>query len=152
MDARTRTAVRWLAIGWVRVVVVSAVSAGPAGGLAIGLIGVGALGAWGARRATHAFAVTDDASAPPRRPRLVQRLRARIDPPVPGEPDDWIVVADTLFAEGPMVQSAIEGAGVRAVLREVSGLPAHGMERYQVVVQRRDLEVALEIVDELSRR
>jgi hypothetical protein len=82
----------------------------------------------------------------------LQRLRERIDPPAPGAPDDWIVVSDTVLADGPMVQSAIEGAGIPAVLREVSWLPAHGMERAQVIVRRKDLEAAQEIVADLGRR
>jgi hypothetical protein len=79
-----------------------------------------------------------------------QRLRERIDPPVEPAPDDWVVLTVVPFSDGPMTHSAIEGAGIDAVLEWVRRpLPAHGFDQYRIVVRQRDLPEATEILQDL---
>jgi hypothetical protein len=125
------------------------------GVVAVVLVGLGVAGAWLARRSTRVEADLGHRPAPePQRAGIVQRLRERIDPPVPGDPDDWVVVADVLHFEGPLVQSAIEAAGIPAVLEPHSAVPGRPgpWDRQRVVVRRGDVPVAEEILAELRGR
>lgn len=123
------------------------------GALALGLIGVGVLGAVLARRdferpAQGAALLPPVATARP--PGFLQRLRERIDPPRPPDPDDWVVLAVVPFSDGPMLHSAVEGAGIPAVLRHVHLTPpGHGFDRYEITVRYRDLPTAMEIREDL---
>jgi hypothetical protein len=80
---------------------------------------------------------------------LFDRLRRRIDPPQTPAPDDWVVVADVAFHDGPMVHSALEGAGIEAVLQEWTLLPGQLPSRHRILVQQRQFEVARQTLDDL---
>jgi hypothetical protein len=80
----------------------------------------------------------------------LQRLRERIDPPREVADHEWVLLAVVPFSDGPMTHSAIEGAGIEAVLDHVRGTPpAHGFDRYRILVHQRDLTEAQVILDDL---
>jgi hypothetical protein len=81
---------------------------------------------------------------------LVQRLRERIDPPAPEEPEDWMILTVLPFHEGPLVHSAVEGAGIEALLQEIRPLPSHHPDKHRIVVRRRDLAEARQILEDLN--
>jgi hypothetical protein len=82
---------------------------------------------------------------------LLQRLRDRIDPPREPDPEEWIVLTVVPFSDGPMVHSAIEGAGIEAVMDEARLLPSHGLDRHRIVVRQRDVAQAEGILRDLGR-
>jgi hypothetical protein len=77
---------------------------------------------------------------------LLQRLRERIDPPQEPDPDEWVVVAVVPVAEGPLVQSAIEGAGIDAVMYWGRAFAGRGADFQRIAVRRRDQAEAEQIV------
>jgi hypothetical protein len=107
---------------------------------------------WAARRRAAAPRQGADL-LPPTEPAagLVQRLRERIDPPREIGPDEWIVLTIVPFSDGPMVHSAIEGAGIEAVIDEVRALPAHGLDRHRIIVRQRDVDRAMGILRDLGQ-
>lgn len=81
---------------------------------------------------------------------LGEWLRRRLDPPYEPDPDEWVVLTVVPFSDGPMTHSAVEGAGIEAMLQWVRPpLPAHGFDRYRIVVHQRDLAEATEILRDL---
>ncbi len=147
---------RWVAAFWVcgwAVMLASGIdldepiSVVPVGGLVVLVLAV-----WAARRRAAAPPQGADL-LPPTEPSagLVQRLRERIDPPRPVDPEEWIVLTVVPFSDGPMVHSAIEGAGIDAVMDEVRPLPAHGLDRQRIIVRQRDHDQALGILRDLGQ-
>ena len=79
-----------------------------------------------------------------------QRLRERIDPPREIASHEWVVLTVVPFTDGPMTHSAIQGAGIEAQLEHLRGTPpAHGFDRYRIIVHHRDLAEAQAILEDL---
>ena len=76
---------------------------------------------------------------------------ARGLPPREPDPEEWIVLTVVPFSDGPMVHSAIEGAGIEAVMDEARLLPSHGLDRHRIVVRQRDVAQAEGILRDLGR-
>jgi hypothetical protein len=83
---------------------------------------------------------------------ISDRVRRWIDPPRPPEPDEMVVVTHVPFHEGPMVQSALEGAGITAFLQEWTVLPGHLPSRQRILVRHGDLAAAEDVLRDLSGR
>lgn len=80
---------------------------------------------------------------------LGERLRRWIDRPTEPGPEDWVVVEVVPFHEGPLLQSALEGAGIPAVLQQWTDVAQHTRTQQNVAVRHRDVGRARELLADL---
>jgi hypothetical protein len=70
------------------------------------------------------------------------------------DPDDVIEVANERLSDGPMLVAALRDAGIRAEGFEATTGYLYGSARtrMRIMVRRRDVEAATEIIEERRRR
>lgn len=78
-----------------------------------------------------------------------ERLKRWLTNPSSPDPDGWVTVTVVPFHEGPLVTSALDGAGIAAALQDWSPLPGQIPTRARIVVRRQDVEAATELIVEL---
>ncbi len=83
---------------------------------------------------------------------LSDRLRRWMDTPSSPDPEGWVTVAVLPFHEGPLVTSALDGAGIVAALQDWSPLPGQIPTRARILVRQQDAAAAEALVEELRAR